>query len=1416
MKKYLLLLILPVLALAQFGGSFTQKKIDRIGVNTETNITLEDPTKHDSLTPDRVPYIDAGNVMQSSTVTEAVFEFITNLTSDAQAQLDAKLDDFSSTTDNALVRTDGTAGEAVQDSLLIVDDTGAMTGLTQLNTTTATEISYLDNVTSDIQTQIDSKLNKALTDTYIFVGDGAGEAQGVQMSDEASIANTGAVTLDNDSVIAKTLTGYTSGAGTVTSSDSVLSALQKIDGNDQLKEPLLTKGDLTESTSGVLTITGGTSAVIGTGTSIEVGQATTSTSGYLSSTDWNTFDGKQDTISGTTNQIDVISNVVSISDNPVFSGTDSLVPPSGTTAERGASVVGKFRYNTQLDTFEGYTTANGWGEIGGGGDFWPLTKLSTGAGNFEIGSNSVGGNLEIFSNGEGYLNMTGNRNIFKKQPNPNATNTFDMGEPFAAWKDIYLQDVKFYGSGGVSYGDLNSNASGITLRNTAAGGNLVLSADEDDVRLFNQPTGANDLAVATTKYVDDATPDLVTVKGGLLTYGTAQAEFTGCPDGFSLEWDSGETLGLKCVPAAALDVTVVGQVMASASPSTPDGYLYCDGGSYLRADYPDLFNAIGTAYGAVDGTHFNVPDFRGFFLRGQSDSTGSDPDAGSRVASKVGGDSGDNIGSYQTDAFQGFVVGDGTYKVQTRNSYGGAGIGGAGGVYSSGIGGNSSDTFPMTGSYGAPRLSTETRPVNVYVRYYIRFAPAAGMSSGVPLMALGSILTSDSVSNGELTVGTNGQVLTANSAAPAGIEWADPTGGGGSGVAEWVTATSYAVDDIVWTNNLIYQALVAHTSGDFETDLLAGNWVEMTSSIPLLPKSGLLTSNGLNNGSFDGCGEGETIVWDDSTESGIRCSPLATEAITNWSEITPTVITDTLGVDVKSSGTLTDQMKWRRVGENIEVVFSYYHQTTVGIAGTGTYRFKLPDNLQIDMSKVIIGAGNSVPVYGVGKGDVGGGSLEEFIITPNADGMSMSSRPVTNFAVGAGTSYQFSNTFVGITGSFKVPVVGWSSNNSVTAFECDDLECENNFSAKISAAGVVTDENVNWLNGDCSVTATSTYTCPIFSSVSSSPMNCNVTTESLTGGTIRYNTNVFMSSVQLAYNTITNGVRTGNPVHVQCSKSGSDHNSYNQRFVKVNNDAPETVSYVGFDSLDGGNFIKYKTQLQAPTGNLLSVNNATQTRVTALKTCRYHAIANFRGNATFTSGSIGHYNSGAGLVKQGASAPNAGAWQGMTISLSGVLNVGDYILLNSQAMIDNVNTNYSITCIPETPSAFITGDIAELTETVKTPSSVNPVMYSFEFGGATDGSNCTTDPCTIRQNYGSAASSVTRLSASIYDVTLVSGKFSATPNCTCSSHTHGISGYTQCSARINNATSISIYAPRDDGTFGASDAEVNVICHGVQ
>jgi microcystin-dependent protein len=45
--------------------------------------------------------------------------------------------------------------------------------------------------------------------------------------------------------------------------------------------------------------------------------------------------------------------------------------------------------------------------------------------------------------------------------------------------------------------------------------------------------------------------------------------------------------------------------------------LFCDGSAVSRTTYAALFAKIGTQHGAGDGaTTFNVPDYRGMFLRG--------------------------------------------------------------------------------------------------------------------------------------------------------------------------------------------------------------------------------------------------------------------------------------------------------------------------------------------------------------------------------------------------------------------------------------------------------------------------------------------------------------------------------------------------------------------------------------------------------------------------------------------------------------------------------------------------------------------------------------------------------------------------------------------------------------------------------
>lgn len=68
---------------------------------------------------------------------------------------------------------------------------------------------------------------------------------------------------------------------------------------------------------------------------------------------------------------------------------------------------------------------------------------------------------------------------------------------------------------------------------------------------------------------------------------------------------------------------MTGTVLDFAGTAAPSGWLLCYGQSVLRTDYPNLFSAIGTTHGSVDGTHFTLPDCRGVVVAGVGNMGGS-------------------------------------------------------------------------------------------------------------------------------------------------------------------------------------------------------------------------------------------------------------------------------------------------------------------------------------------------------------------------------------------------------------------------------------------------------------------------------------------------------------------------------------------------------------------------------------------------------------------------------------------------------------------------------------------------------------------------------------------------------------------------------------------------------------------------
>lgn len=76
---------------------------------------------------------------------------------------------------------------------------------------------------------------------------------------------------------------------------------------------------------------------------------------------------------------------------------------------------------------------------------------------------------------------------------------------------------------------------------------------------------------------------------------------------------------------AVYQASDAGLIAFFARDSAPTGYLKANGAAISRTSYATLFAAIGTTFGAGDGsTTFNLPDLRGEFIRGWDDGRGTD------------------------------------------------------------------------------------------------------------------------------------------------------------------------------------------------------------------------------------------------------------------------------------------------------------------------------------------------------------------------------------------------------------------------------------------------------------------------------------------------------------------------------------------------------------------------------------------------------------------------------------------------------------------------------------------------------------------------------------------------------------------------------------------------------------------------
>jgi microcystin-dependent protein len=157
-----------------------------------------------------------------------------------------------------------------------------------------------------------------------------------------------------------------------------------------------------------------------------------------------------------------------------------------------------------------------------------------------------------------------------------------------------------------------------------------------------------------------------------------------------------------------------GEVTRQATPLFAQGYLVCDGSPLPVSEFNELFQVIGYQYSpSAGGGTFHLPDLQGYFLRGVDPAGKIDPDHQDRTL--PAGTAGPSVGSVQQSAFQ---LHEHDYTPATPSGVTAAGTSGT-------VGAGTAATSAVVQGSGPypPRISTqETRPINAYVYYIIKYA----------------------------------------------------------------------------------------------------------------------------------------------------------------------------------------------------------------------------------------------------------------------------------------------------------------------------------------------------------------------------------------------------------------------------------------------------------------------------------------------------------------------------------------------------------------------------------------------------------------------------------------------------------------------------------------------------------------------
>lgn len=137
----------------------------------------------------------------------------------------------------------------------------------------------------------------------------------------------------------------------------------------------------------------------------------------------------------------------------------------------------------------------------------------------------------------------------------------------------------------------------------------------------------------------------------------------------------------------------------------------------------------------------------------------------------------------------------------------------------------------------------------------------------------------------------------------------------------------------------------------------------------------------------------------------------------------------------------------------------------------------------------------------------------------------------------------FQSGNLAIVESIRIPIEGWQNSNIIIGQfngleKCtDSYECTDVFSAKVSAAGVVSDENIDWINGNCS--GSNPISCTFKLAVFTVSPNCTAVVDGASSATsARVNS---ITSSGFSVDTYSGSTAILSGFRIICQKQGVDY-----------------------------------------------------------------------------------------------------------------------------------------------------------------------------------------------------------------------------------------------------------------------------------